>query len=181
MCDKGDPSVKFFVGLPTLQNASCAEEEIIALQKLRESLRSFDDERSFDEDDFEKEWLQKGFSDVKNPFPTKSPDNCVLVQEDLDAFTFYLFERRFGWSEGTITLDDGCSPAEEHLGRRGSTCLARIQDESKFKGRLNELLDEFLKWWVNARLLFRWSWIQDYSANTILRWNLISAPAISFL
>lgn len=146
MSDKGDPSVKFFVRLPTFENASCAEEEIIALQKLRESLSSIDDERSFDEDNFEKEQLQRGFSDAKNPFPTKSPENCVLVQEDLDAFTFYLFERRFGWSEGTINLDDGCAPAEEHLGRRGSTGFARTQDESKFKGRLNELLDEFLKW-----------------------------------
>lgn len=71
MSDKGDPSVKFFVRLPTFENASCAEEEIIALQKLRASLRSIDDERSFDEDDFEKEWLQKGFSDVKKSFSNK--------------------------------------------------------------------------------------------------------------
>ena len=146
MSDNEDPSAKFCLRLSTLQNASCAEEEILALQKLRETLNPVGDERSLDEDDCEKEWLRKGFNDTTNPFPTKSPEHCVLLQDDLDAFTFYLFERRFGWSEYTANLDDGYSAAEEHLGRRGSSSSLRIQDESRFKGKLNELLDEFLKW-----------------------------------
>ena len=146
MSDNEDPSSKFCFRLSTLHNASCAEEEILALQKLRESLLPFGEERTLDGDDCEKEWLRKGFNDITNPFPTKSPENCVLVQEDLDAFTLYLFERRFGWSEFTANLDDGYSATEEHLGRRGSSGSLRIQGESKFKGKLNELLDEFLKW-----------------------------------
>lgn len=146
MSDNEDSSTKFCFRLSTLQNASCAEEEILALQKLRESLRSVGDETSLGEDDCEKEWLQKGLNDITNPFPIKSPENCVLVQEDLDAFTFYLFERRFGWSECSVNLDDDYFGTEEHLGRRGSSGSLRIQDESKFKAKLNELLDEFLKW-----------------------------------
>lgn len=146
MTDNEDPSAKFSFRLSTLQNASCAEEETFALQKLRETLIPVGVEGSLGEDDCEKEWLRKGFNDITNPFPTKSPESCVLVQDDLDAFTFYLFERRFGWSECTANLDDGYSAAEEHLGRRGSSGSLRVQDESRFKGKLNELLDEFLKW-----------------------------------
>ncbi|KAJ7383194.1 hypothetical protein OS493_030352 [Desmophyllum pertusum] len=147
MTDNEDPSTKFCFRLSTLQNASCAEEEILALQNLRKTLLPFGDEAPSDEDDCEREWLRKGLNDISNPFPSKSPESCVLLQEDLDSFTFYLFERRFGWSEYTANLDDCYSVADEHLaGRRGSSGSLRIQDESKFKGKLNELLDEFLKW-----------------------------------
>lgn len=146
MTDNEDPSAKFSFRLSTLQNASCAEEEILALQKLREALLPAGNEASSDEDDCEKEWLRKGLNDIGNPFPSKSPESCLLLQEDLDSFTFYVFERRFGWSEYTANLDDHYAVADEHLGRRGSSGSLRIQDESKFKGKLNELLDEFLKW-----------------------------------
>ena len=146
MTDNEDPSAKFPFRLSTLQNASCAEEEILALHKLREALLPAGDEAPSDEDDCEKEWLRKGLDDIGNPFPSRSPESFILLQEDLDSFTFYLFERRFGWSECNANLDDYCSVADEHLGRRGSSASLRIQDESKFKGKLNELLDEFLKW-----------------------------------
>jgi len=146
MTDNEDPSAQFSFRLSTLQNASCAEEEILALQKLREALLPAGDEASSDEDDCEKEWLRKGLNDIRNPFPSESPESFILLQEDLDSFTFYLFERRFGWSEYTANLDDYYSVADEHLGRRGSSGSLRMQDESKFKGKLNELLDEFLKW-----------------------------------
>lgn len=146
MTDNEDPSAQFSFRLSTLQNASCAEEEILALQKLREALLPAGDEASSDEDECEKEWLRKGLNDIRNPFPSESPESFILLQEDLDSFTFYLFERRFGWSEYTANLDDYYSVADEHLGRRGSSGSLRMQDESKFKGKLNELLDEFLKW-----------------------------------
>ncbi|XP_020619651.1 uncharacterized protein LOC110057405, partial [Orbicella faveolata] len=148
MTDNEDPSAQFSFRLSTLQNASCAEEEILALQKLREALLPAGDEASSDEDDCEKEWLRKGLNDIRNPFPSESPESFILLQEDLDSFTFYLFERRFGWSEYTANLDDYYSVADEHLGRRGSSGSLRMQDESKFKGKLNELLDEFLKWFL---------------------------------
>ena len=147
MTEDEDLSEKFSFRLSTLQNASCAEEEILALQKLREALLPAGDVASSDEDDCEKEWLRKGLNDIGNPFPSQSPESFILLQDDLDSFTFYLFERRFGWSEYTANLDDyHHSVADEHLGRRGSSGSLRIQDESKFKGKLNELLDEFLKW-----------------------------------
>lgn len=146
MTDNEDPSAQFSFRLSTLQNASCAEEEILALQKLREALLPAGDEASSDEDECEKEWLRKGLNDIRNPFPSESPESFILLQEDLDSFTFYLFERRFGWSEYTANLDDYYSVADEHLGWRGSSGSLRMQDESKFKGKLNELLDEFLKW-----------------------------------
>jgi len=146
MTDKEDPSAKFSFRFFTLQNASCAEEEILALQKLREALLPVGDEAPSDEDDCEKEWLRKGLNDIGNPFPSRTPESFILLQEDLNSFTFYLFERRFGWSEYKPNLDDYYAVADEHLGRRGSSASLRIQDESKFKGKLNELLDEFLKW-----------------------------------
>lgn len=146
MTENEDASAKFCFRLSTLQNASCAEEEILALQKLRETLLPVGDGGPSDEDDCEKEWLRNGLNDIANPFPSKSPDSCIPSQEDLDSFTFYLFERRFGWSEYNTNLDDCYSVADEHLARRGSSGSLRIQDESKFKAKLNELLDEFLKW-----------------------------------
>lgn len=149
MSNIGNPSPKFDFRLSRLQNASCAEEEILSLQKLRESLISLEDENTLREYDCETDWLRKGLEEIANPFPTKSPENCVLVQEDLDEFTFYLFERRFGWSEFTANIDDGEPVAQEHLDRGGLSGSVRIQDESKFKGKLNELLDEFLKWYLS--------------------------------
>ncbi|XP_022803924.1 uncharacterized protein LOC111341234 isoform X4 [Stylophora pistillata] len=131
-----------------LQNASCAEEEIVALKELRRTLLPTDDKTSLDEDDCEKEWLRTGFDDRVNPFPTKTPETCIHSQKDLDSFTFYLFERRFGWSEFTANIDGLHAEADEHLVRRGSSGSVRIQDESKFKAKLNELLDEFLKWYL---------------------------------
>lgn len=148
MVENEGPSAMFCYRLSALQNATCAEEEIVALKTLREALLPIGDETPADEDDCEKEWLRKGLNDISNPFPSNSPETCILKQEDLDSFTFYLFERRFGWSEFTANLDDFHSEADEHLVRRGSCGSVRIQDESRFKGKLNELLDEFLKWYV---------------------------------
>ena len=147
MTDSDDLSAKFSFRLSTLQNASCAEEEILALQKFERSPPScwrwgvFRRRRLWERMAAERFERYLGILS-----PSESPESFILLQEDLDSFTFYLFERRFGWSEYNANLDDHHSVADEHLGRRGSSCSLRIQDESKFKGRLNELLDEFLKW-----------------------------------
>lgn len=146
--ESSSPEWCFGRRLSALQNAYCAEDEIVALGQLRETLLPTGDKKSLDEDHCEKEWLRSGLDNIVNPFPAKTPETCIPSQDDLDSFTFYLFERRFGWSEFTANLDDLHTEADEHLVRRGSSGSARIQDESKFKAKLNELLDEFLKWYL---------------------------------
>lgn len=134
--------------LKRLQNASCAEEELAALEELKESIHP--GHTIHDEDDLESEWLKRGLEDRENPFPGISPENCIRSQDDLNHFTFYLFERRYGWSEYS-TADEECSTAtgfDVHVGRRASTGSLRTQDDSKFKSQLNELSDVFLKWCV---------------------------------
>ena len=154
--ESSSPEWCFGRRLSALQNASCAEDEIVALGQLRETLLPTGNKTSLDEDHCEKEWLRSGLDNIVNPFPAKTPETCIPSQDDLDSFTFYLFERRFGWSEFTANLDDLHTEADEHLVRRGSSGSVRIQDESKFKAKLNELLDEFLKWYVHDFNLSLW-------------------------
>ena len=146
MTENESLSTKFNFWAMALPNTTCAEEEILALEKLRETLILRHDETLKDEDDCEKDWLRKGLSEVVNPFPSKSPESCFFLQEDLNNFTCYLFERRFGWSECTTNLEEYSSGEQGNFGSRRSSGSLRIQDNSKFKAKLNELLDEYLKW-----------------------------------
>ena len=128
-----------------LRDASCAEDELIALEELRLSISpKFANEERHDAD-IESEWLKGGFSDQENPYPGISPENCFGSQEELNHFTFYLFERRYGWSEYNVGSVEALG-SEYDADRRSSVGSLRIQDDSKFKSRLNDLSDGFLKW-----------------------------------
>ncbi|CAH1780021.1 unnamed protein product [Owenia fusiformis] len=121
---------------------SC-EEEVLHLSKLRQDLIPPSDiflDLEGDEDIFEKEWLRTAAStpDDDNPFPDKSVTDIFLNQNDLDKFTHYLFERRFGWSEvGIISADVG-----------GKKVGSGKQKEVKYKTTLNDLLDDYIRWYL---------------------------------
>ena len=134
--------------LVRLQNASSVEEELNVLEQLKGVLLPLRPARTESDDDFENEWLRRGGAEIENPFPSRTPENLLHIQSDLEIFTFYLFERRFGWSEyaSSTDLEDDDHGLEKSNSRRESVTSIRVLEETKFKGRINELLDEFLKW-----------------------------------
>ncbi|XP_022110928.1 uncharacterized protein LOC110990312 isoform X2 [Acanthaster planci] len=125
--------------LEILQHATSCVEEINALDQLRKILRPEDDLSG--EDDFEHQWLSiaadsLGDEGPFNPFPAHTPDSWFSSQSNLDRFTCYLFERRYSWPEGS----------KGHL----VPLLYTVSTESDavLKSRLNNLLDEFLRWYL---------------------------------
>ncbi|XP_035680046.1 uncharacterized protein LOC118418298 isoform X2 [Branchiostoma floridae] len=87
-----------------------------------------------------------GDEEGEDPFPEKQPQVVWGGQSDLNAVTRYLFERRFGWSEALL-----CA-AKDGDGQRSSQGQLLTKDNGKFKGQLNEMLDEFLKWFFCQNL-----------------------------
>lgn len=143
----------------SLENASTAEDEIKTLETLRQRLcPNYERKKCLEDQDPDAEYLKHACTDDVdcNPFPEKTPDDILTDQEQLNIFTFYLFERRYGWSEYISHADlvgggkDVVSRPDSRTGRGGS-----FNTESKLKGRLNELLDEFLKWLVTGSRFWR--------------------------
>lgn len=136
--------------LVPLKNASSVEEELSLLEKLKAVLSPVRPAlcKPESDDDFEFKWLQRGGTEIENPFPSKTPEEQFSGQSDLEHFTFYLFERRFGWSEyaSNINFEEDERGFENGNNRRESPVSLRVFDETRFKGKINELLDEFLKW-----------------------------------
>ena len=154
--------------LQTLRSSPSPSEEVIALEALQARLKPAKDRQNNAEPD--EEWLAMAADnlgdddddDVMNPFPSTSPEQLLTSRGDLRLFTCYVFMRRFGWSEGingeSITGQESvASGAHHHNGslvnhhhhhhhhhQRGK--MAMMEKEVQFKGRLNELLDEFIKW-----------------------------------
>lgn len=137
-----------------LENASTTDEEIKTLEILRQHLCPNEEGEECGEDscaELDVEWLKQASGDggESNPFPAKTPDGILADQEELNRFTFYLFERRYGWSEqiGHVDLSTGgkdVAPRPDSRSGRGG--VGPLNIESKFKKRLIELLDDFLKW-----------------------------------
>ena len=127
-----------------LENARGAENEIKVLEKLCRFLNPSNERQHVSGDqDLDTDWLKNaGDGDIINPFPDKIPQDILKEQEYLNRFTFYLFERRYGWSEHSIHLDPS-APGHCHSNTGRSSSLGI---ESKFKGQINELLDDLLKW-----------------------------------
>ena len=141
-----------------LENASTTEEEIKTLEILRQHLCPDEGEDICVEDicaeaeaEPDADWLKQASADdgESNPFPAKTPDGTLVDQEELNRFTFYLFERRYGWSEQINHADlstGGKDVVFRPDSRTGSSGSGPLNIESKFKKRLIELLDDFLKW-----------------------------------
>ena len=69
----------------------------------------------------------------ENPFPGCQLEGVILTQEGLDKFMFYLFSRRFGWSEGGRTFKKAKNSRQ-------------AQAEARNKIHINDHLDAFIKW-----------------------------------
>jgi hypothetical protein len=74
----------------------------------------------------------------------------------LDFLVSYAFERRFGWSESDST-SDSVHYRRLSIIRRSATIdmanmAAYMQEDLRFKTRINECLDRFITWWVNLPL-----------------------------
>ncbi|XP_048576620.1 uncharacterized protein LOC5501449 isoform X2 [Nematostella vectensis] len=143
---------EFTAILQELPIVACVEEEIILLGKLRESLRPAESTANrFTEDECEAQWLSRGLDLQDDPFPGKQPESLCESQDELNTFTFYLFERRFGWSE-YLTMEDLGENLENLEGRSSSASSVKVPDDTRCKGQLNDLLDEFLKWYLAQNL-----------------------------
>lgn len=141
-----------------LENARSAEKEVKILEKWCQFL-SPNNERQVvnaDDGDVDTDWLKNSYEgDVTNPFPDKTPQDVLKEQEYLNKFTFYLFERRYGWSEHLILVDSGITkegPSHSCSGPRSGRSSS-LGIESKSKGRINELLDDLLKWQVTICII----------------------------
>ncbi|XP_070575993.1 uncharacterized protein [Ptychodera flava] len=143
--------------LKDLIEASCTSREVDALGALEKEL--IPDRGALSIEDLEQEWLELASSTLgddsnsNNPFPDKQPEKLLTNIENLKRFTSYLFERRYGWSEALNKENKlECSHG---LGSQ-PTCPTSEEDVL-LKGRLNDLLDDFLKWYfcqpVNPQLL----------------------------
>lgn len=125
-----------------LSTAKTSEKERLILEELRQELLPLDTvpATESEEDVFEQEFLKyaKASFDDSNPFPTKSPTSLFTEENDLNRFTCYLFERRYGWSE---------------VGKDGPRRVRRLScgsvlpsDNVHHKAIINDILGDFLKW-----------------------------------
>nr|XP_006825186.1 PREDICTED: uncharacterized protein LOC102802136 [Saccoglossus kowalevskii] len=122
--------------------------EVDALGSLEKQL--IPDKGNLSIEDLEQEWLELASSTLGddsssiNPFPEKQPEKLLTNVEDLKRFTLYLFERRYGWSEA---LNDEVKVEYVH-GLGSQVTSLNTEEDVKLKGRLNDLLDDFLKWYL---------------------------------
>ena len=79
------------------------------------------------------------------------PDGITMTD-----FVHYLFTRRYGWSEA---MPHGRAMKVQRIPGQGSTS----HQEGQMKAQLNELLDEFLKWYISIKIKdLKMSYLNDY-------------------
>ncbi|KAK3746389.1 hypothetical protein QZH41_018199, partial [Actinostola sp. cb2023] len=103
------------------------------------------------DDDCETEWLRRGIDKIDNPFPSALPSKLFGSQRDLNHFTFYVFERRYGRTEFLInsSIDENVESLD---GVYAVSSSPRAQDDSRLLVQLNEFLDEQLRWFSSQPL-----------------------------
>ena len=121
-------------------NASTTEKELEALDSIRNLLLPNGNVYTVgpeDEEDLEREWLSyaqlQDQTDDENPFPGFTLETQLVSQTDLQQFVFYVFHRRFGWSETGQDVQR-MKKVEQAL------------TKAKNKIYINDHLDGFLKW-----------------------------------
>lgn len=129
--------------LQALLVSTTTEQEVILLEKFREFLRPCGSDTAVSEDECEREWLRGEIVEVDNPFPSWDPSVLFEEQRQLDQFTFYVFERRYGRTEFLINSEENTDDLD---GISCSPSSPRPPEDTRFVARLNELLDEHLKW-----------------------------------
>ncbi|XP_033117348.1 uncharacterized protein LOC117117218 isoform X2 [Anneissia japonica] len=132
-----------------LKKAQNPDEEVTALDLIINHL-SCNQECDITIQDLELQWLAHAGEDIDdNPFPAITPETFLPVQEDLNQFTSYVFERRFGWSEARN--DERIPDLPLHASSSRQTG-AKSMTERIAKGKLNEFLDDFIKWYMSQQL-----------------------------
>lgn len=129
--------------LQALLISTTTEQEVILLENLRGFLKPPSRVSTVSEDECEREWLRGENVEVDNPFPSWDPSALFEEQRQLDQFTFYVFERRYGRTEFLINSNENTDDLD---GISWSTSSPRPPEDARFLARLNELLDEHLKW-----------------------------------
>ncbi|XP_071958433.1 uncharacterized protein [Antedon mediterranea] len=131
-----------------LKDVKNPDEEVQALGTIINHLSSNAEKCDITIEDLELQWLRHAGEDAEdNPFPAVTPETFLPEQQDLNQFTSYVFERRFGWSESR--KEDACldlppSPRP--------TTVAKNITERIAKGKLNEFLDDMIRWYMSQQL-----------------------------
>ena len=135
--------------LDQLQHSANLSDEVITLEGLLTDLNPAEKSQN-QSNDLEEEWLSMAAEnlgdddeDIVNPFPKVTPNQQFTQQDDLNQFICYVFMRRFGWSEGINgeSVQEARSLASPL--QRGKLAMEK---EAQHKAKLNELLDELIRW-----------------------------------
>ena len=136
--------------LERLQTATSISDEIAALEGIRSILHQVEQRAPKDP---EEEWLSLASSNLgdevfDNPFPRSTPEVLFPRQCDLNQFTCYVFGRRYGWSEAATASCDEERLTGSASYKEGAVSFTGPQQQQQvmLKHRLNEMLDEFVKW-----------------------------------
>ncbi|XP_071824496.1 uncharacterized protein [Apostichopus japonicus] len=82
-------------------------------------------------------------ADYTDPFPSFKLDAVLQSQEELNDFTLYVLERRYGWSEVQSSREQ--SDDKEQKQRDKAIDHEQV---GRLKSYLNELLDVFIHWFL---------------------------------
>ncbi|XP_072051956.1 uncharacterized protein [Amphiura filiformis] len=138
--------------LQKLKLSANLSDEVVNLETLQLDLKPSNHHQQRHDYDPDEEWLSMAVEnlgdddddEVVNPFPKMIPNQLFTHQDDLNQFTCYVFMRRFGWSEGI----NGETVQDERSVTLQKGKLA-MEKEAQCKARVNELLDEFIKWYLS--------------------------------
>ncbi|XP_030831113.1 uncharacterized protein LOC764251 isoform X2 [Strongylocentrotus purpuratus] len=138
--------------LAVLQSATSIALEINALEAIKSTFTQTDLRSSLDLEEEFLNFASKNLGDevFDDPFPISTPERVFPGQRDLDQFTCYVFRRRYGWSEAATSTgkDDVVGGYAEGLEGTGVMTAPQQKNQVILKSRLNELLDEFVRWYM---------------------------------
>ena len=126
MGERRASGIEIGVALEGLMRVTTPEQEIKQLQGLQNVMIT----RFDNPDDIEQNWLMNsGGSD--HIFTQKFSEEVLVTQEYTNTFMFYLFDRRYGWTEGGSHLT-----------------TSKTSHDAQYKASINEILDDYIKWQV---------------------------------
>ncbi|XP_071494032.1 uncharacterized protein [Diadema antillarum] len=139
--------------LALLESARSIREEIVSLEAIRTILLRAEQRAA---EDPEEEWLSIASSNLgdeilDNPFPRSTPEGLFPRQTELNHFICYVFRRRYGWSEAAASNPHEQCPRDLSNNREEAISLPIPHGENQVvhKNRLNEILDEMVKWYLS--------------------------------
>lgn len=112
--------------------------EISNLQAIKRSLTAEPTLTKKPSTDLEQDFLTLSTDSIgaefEDPFPSFKLDAVLHSQDELNDFTLYVLERRYGWSEVQNSKGQHHDQAIDH------------EQVGRLKSDLNELLDVFIHW-----------------------------------